>query len=205
MSQDEAPRRQERGRRRIQQILDAAETVFAAEGYEAATTNLIAARAGISPGSLYQYFANKQAIADALGERYLDELVGSGAAVFDVDLATLPLDDLIDRVLDPMLAFNLANPGAKALLAGAHLSPELAVATKGLHEALAGYVERLVEARAPAMARRDRDLVADVSVQIYAGLLPAVVAATPRERTRLVRELKAAMLGYWRTFDQRGA
>jgi AcrR family transcriptional regulator len=202
---EEAPKRQERGLRRIEQILDAAEDVFAAEGYEATTTNLIAARAGISPGSLYQYFSNKRAIADALGERYIQRIAASGAAAYDEAYATLPLADVIDRVIDPMVAFNLAHPGAKALLSGAHLSPELADATAVMHDALCGFVEQLVAARAPHMPERDRVLVADVSVQIYAGLLPSVLAAPPRERARRIRELKSAFVGYWSSFDERGA
>ena len=47
-------------------ILEAATRVFIEEGYEAASTNKIAEKAGISVGSLYQYFPNKEAIAAAL-------------------------------------------------------------------------------------------------------------------------------------------
>src|SRR6266542_6598743 len=61
-----APRRQARGERRIAQLLDAAGEVFATVGYAAATTNAIAAQAGVSPGTLYQFFPNKQAMAEAL-------------------------------------------------------------------------------------------------------------------------------------------
>ncbi|OWY61551.1 hypothetical protein B7486_63205, partial [cyanobacterium TDX16] len=64
------PKRQERGLKRIALILDTAERVFTEVGYDAATTNLIASEAGISPGSLYQFFANKEAIAEALAARY---------------------------------------------------------------------------------------------------------------------------------------
>ncbi len=67
-------RRQARGQRRIDQILTVAEQVFADVGYEATTTNAIAARAGMSPGSLYQFFENKEAIAAGLAARYLDRL-----------------------------------------------------------------------------------------------------------------------------------
>jgi AcrR family transcriptional regulator len=68
------PKRQERGKRRIAAILDVAAEVFADVGYDAATTNAIAARAEISPGSLYQFFPNKEAIAEALAARYVAEL-----------------------------------------------------------------------------------------------------------------------------------
>jgi AcrR family transcriptional regulator len=59
-------RRQVRGQQRMELVLDVAAQVFAEVGFEAATTNAIAARAGMSPGSPYQFFPNKDAIAKAL-------------------------------------------------------------------------------------------------------------------------------------------
>ena len=67
-------RRRARGLQRIASILDAAETVFAQVGYDEATTHQIADSAGISPGSLYQFFSNKEEIAQALAARYVEEL-----------------------------------------------------------------------------------------------------------------------------------
>lgn len=62
-------RRQARGERRIAQLLDAAASVFCTSGYTAASTNAIAREAGVSPGTLYQFFPNKEAIAVELGGR----------------------------------------------------------------------------------------------------------------------------------------
>ena len=68
---------QTRGQQRVEVILAAAETVLGEVGYEAATTNQIAARAGIPIGSLYQFFSNKQAILTALIERQYEALAGA--------------------------------------------------------------------------------------------------------------------------------
>jgi AcrR family transcriptional regulator len=57
---------QERGERRVAALLEAAESVIATAGYEAATMSEIAERAGAPIGSLYQFFPNKQSIAQAL-------------------------------------------------------------------------------------------------------------------------------------------
>ena len=60
---------QERARRTVQSIIDASAQILERHGYEAATTNRIAERAGTSVGTLYQYFNNKDEIFDALVER----------------------------------------------------------------------------------------------------------------------------------------
>jgi AcrR family transcriptional regulator len=62
---------QERAAATFEAILDAAAHILREEGVQALSTNHIAARAGVSIGSLYQYFPNKQAITRALIERYV--------------------------------------------------------------------------------------------------------------------------------------
>lgn len=59
------PQRQ-RGRDRVAALLAAGATVFAEKGYDAATMTEIAARAGASIGSLYQFFPTKELLAEAL-------------------------------------------------------------------------------------------------------------------------------------------
>jgi AcrR family transcriptional regulator len=49
---------QPRSRETVQRILEATARVLIADGYDAASTNRIAAEAGVSPGSVYQYFPN---------------------------------------------------------------------------------------------------------------------------------------------------
>lgn len=62
---------QERARFKVELILEAATRLIDKDGLEALTTNRIAETAGISIGTLYQYFADKQAIIDKLGQRVM--------------------------------------------------------------------------------------------------------------------------------------
>lgn len=64
----------------VDRILDAGQEMLIAHGYDGASTNRIAAAAGISPGSLYQYFPNKDAIAAAVIDRYSDQLAARVSA-----------------------------------------------------------------------------------------------------------------------------
>src|SRR5260221_12683789 len=108
--------RRARGLQRIASILAAAETVFAHMGYEEATTNHIAAQAEISPGSLYQFFSNKEEIAQALALRYTEELQRAYDSVFSVEAASLPFSLWLDQVIDTLLAFHFAHPAFHILL-----------------------------------------------------------------------------------------
>ena len=62
---------QHRSKATVDIVLVAAAQVFEAHGYAAGTTNRIAERAGVSIGTLYQYFPSKEAIAVALLERHI--------------------------------------------------------------------------------------------------------------------------------------
>lgn len=197
MPEDRPVRRQARGKQRMAEILDAALALFAEVGYEAASTNAIAARAGISPGSLYQFFANKEAIAEALSARLVESFRGAHASAFHIDgAADLPLDDLLDRMIDPLIAFNLTNPGAKALFSNTDMPAQLAAATRPLQAAVLGRVASVIAARAPSLSTEDRMRSATVAVQIVKALMPPIVAAEGAERSALIRELKRAMRGY---------
>src|SRR5271154_816863 len=67
---------QQRSEATVEAILQAAAQVFARHGYAAGTTNRIAERAGVSIGTLYQYFPNKDALLVALAESHLREAEG---------------------------------------------------------------------------------------------------------------------------------
>lgn len=72
------PRKQPRQRRSavtVAAILEAAARILETTGYDGYTTNAVAARAGVSVGSLYQYFPNRDAITRALIEQESDALL----------------------------------------------------------------------------------------------------------------------------------
>jgi AcrR family transcriptional regulator len=66
--------RQDRSRETVEAIVEAAAQVFERHGYAAGTTNRIAQRAGVSIGTLYQYFPNKDALVAELARRHIAQL-----------------------------------------------------------------------------------------------------------------------------------
>ena len=72
--------RQARSRETVERIVTAGRQVLVADGYDAFSTNRVATAAGVSPGSLYQYFPDKAAILDVVIDRYWTEVADSVAA-----------------------------------------------------------------------------------------------------------------------------
>ncbi|GAA1072154.1 TetR/AcrR family transcriptional regulator [Pseudonocardia sp. UM4_GMWB1] len=58
----------------VERIVAAGRDVLVTRGYDGASTNRIAAAAGVSPGSLYQYFPDKDAVLTEVLDRYLDAM-----------------------------------------------------------------------------------------------------------------------------------
>jgi AcrR family transcriptional regulator len=193
------PRRQARGERRIAQLLAAAAEVFDAVGYEAATTNAIAAQAGVSPGTLYQFFPNKQAMAEALASEYAVRYKAARDRALDVTTAAeATFEQLVDHITDPLLAFRREAPGFDALFTGSVVSSELSDRLHQLHLELQSQLERVFASRRPDLAQTVIASHAQVAIQIFKGLLPMALTGSPEQRKRGARELKTVIERYLR-------
>jgi AcrR family transcriptional regulator len=199
MSENESRRgakRQQRGLHRQAAILDAAGLVFSELGYGHATTNAIAARAGVSPGSLYQFFPNKEAIAYALAQRYKDELHTEWDTAFSPEIVTLPLNQIVDLLIDSLLNFNRARPSFSVLFFGEGISPQLASMGHELHDGMIARFTLLIEARNPTVPPDHRELVANVMMKIYKAFVPGLADSNPEYALQMIGEMKAVMRGY---------
>lgn len=175
-------------------LLEAATRVFVKEGYAKATTNRIATAAGVSVGSLYQYFPSKDAIAVELLRRYregLVELIGSrlGAATPET------FASVVRELLADLLQAEGINPALHRVLI------EQVLRTSARREML-GFEERLEAVLASAMRSakielEDPDLVSFVLVRVVLSVVQSVVVDRPRYKTpALADELTHLVIGY---------
>ena len=99
-------------------ILFAAAHILKTEGFAHATTNAIAEKAGVSIGSLYQYFPNKEAIVAALRERYRDWYDECVRAQIEQGRG-LPLREGVRQAMERIVALNALDPALHGELEGA--------------------------------------------------------------------------------------
>lgn len=94
---------QDRAQQTLEAILEATAQILVQDGYARASTNRIAKRAGVSVGSLYQYFSNKDAIVDALGERVAERQLAALSSALEAH-AGEPLESGIRGLVRAVLA-----------------------------------------------------------------------------------------------------
>lgn len=187
---------QERGQARIEQILQAADALFAEVGYEAATTNAIAARAGASIGSVYQFFPDKEAILSALAARYREQLHAMHDRVLTEETARLGWEEIYDRVIHGVADFHRQNPGFRPLFFGSPCTAGLMEASQELCRECVERVERMLAVRTPEMNSEQRRLLATINVEVLRALLPLSESGDEPFRLRVLGEIKKLLLGY---------
>ena len=173
--QDEirAPK-QDRSRKRVDQILDAAKTIIAEKGSAGLTIIEIAEVAGITAGSMYQYFPNKAAIICALAERHLEAF----RQKVEARLRTPPTDprdvaDFLASLIEDYYQTNIEDPVARDIWKGVAADKSLydlanAEAETNVALLVAVAAPRLPAARHAQMARTLRLLYhfADIAIRV---------------------------------------
>lgn len=137
---------QQRARRTRERILAGAAQVFAEYGYASGTTDRIAAAAGLSVGSLYQYFPNKDAILLVLAQSHLDQTA-------DVVRETLaeprPVEAWLPALAEAVVGLHAENPRLhQVLFEEAPRPPELLARFRQVEKEAVAAVAALLRADA---------------------------------------------------------
>ena len=170
----------------VDAILDAAATVLRTTGYDDATTNHVAEVAGVSVGSLYQYFPNKQALVDALIVRH-DAAMWAAFTTHATAAIGRSFTETVHAVIDALFAAHLVDPDL-------HRALHQQVPRGGAHAVLAettrrsrALVEDILRARAGQLGEVDDvPMAALVIVESVEALIHASIAL-PRARAELLR------------------
>jgi AcrR family transcriptional regulator len=185
-----------RGERRVASLLDAAGHVFGELGYHAATTNAIAAEAKVSPATLYQFFPNKEAIADALVTRYATDLAKKERAADIQKLASEPLEEVIRQVTGVVIEFHRKHPAFRTLYAEAPLSKDTVEQKRLLVQTFIHRLSEVLSARNPKLDKQDALWSAEIVLTALIGFLPALATRKTSARSRTIDALNQMLVRY---------
>lgn len=187
--------RQARAQATVEAILEAAAHILRDQGYEKASTNRIAERAGVSIGSLYQYFPNKRAIVCELIDQHVQgmlELLIEKLA----DLAQAPLEQACLETVRAMVSAKQLDPQLHQVFIEQVPRIGMAERVHEISERMGDQVRSFVllrqeEIRPEVLAHLDEAVF--VIVQAVEGITHRTVSH-PREMTESLAEQTAAML-----------
>jgi AcrR family transcriptional regulator len=190
-----APRKkpaQERSKETVRALLTAAARILEQEGYERANVNRIARLAGVSVGSLYQYFPTKEALVAAVAQKLGGDMYAAFHDGIQED-ALLPLPEAVRAVVQRAVRAFRVNPRLRQVIVSE--LPESVIASSEfdawIAEALAAYLEVHRDELRP---RDTRLAVAILMAAVEAAAKVAAVRGDPEEA--VVDELTHLVLGY---------
>lgn len=189
---------QERASATVDAILVASAHTFRERGFERASVNVIAARAGVSVGSLYQYYPSKEALLAALAERHTDDTLATLERTFE-EVARAPLEVAVRTIVERMVAAH-ADPLHQVLALGLDGLGAATSVQATVDERAGAAVAAFLRARAGEVRARTPALTALLIVRAIDLLTHAAIERHPESLAdgTLATELTALALGYLR-------
>jgi AcrR family transcriptional regulator len=186
-----APKR-ERGKQRVAALLDAGAALFAERGYHATTMTAIAQRAGAAIGSLYQFFPSKEALAEALFDRFAERAAVSFARVEERAPGSSPAE-LADLMIGHKLGLRSDREAAEAALSSAIAS--IVERRKPLGDAVRARIAVLLRSANPSLTKEEAT-AASVMIGQILKIVPALAADEEESGLPLIGEARKLLALY---------
>jgi AcrR family transcriptional regulator len=170
-------------------ILEAAARVLEEQGFDGYTTNVVAERAGVSIGSLYQYFPNKDAMTVALIDRETAELIGEAKKIGQEGMCREGLEQIIRGAV----THQMERPKLARLIEERRLpiGARMASVSRLLHAALV-----TVLGRQGGPDLEDRTVAAFDLLAIIKGIVDGAGERKERDAEQLETRVRRAVFGY---------
>ncbi|SDR32454.1 transcriptional regulator, TetR family [Rhizobiales bacterium GAS191] len=195
--------RQGRSRATVEAIIQAGARVLGERGLDGFTTNEAADVAGVSIGSLYQYFPDKLSLIDAIRRRHLVDVL---AVMRGMGQGNKPLTQLVEELVDGMIAVHSIQPALHRVLLDEAPRYDGSRSIHGIFES--EYMDRY-KAIIAAFQNREARAAIEVAAQVLSSAVEGVIHNAARRGTlkspELRQELVHLVCSYLRSADyQRG-
>lgn len=195
------PRRlptQQRSRERVERMLDIATALIAEAGSDALRMSEVAGKAGVSIGSLYQYFPDKAAIIRTLAERYN----ARGRACVAAELARVgkvsELPTALERVTDGYYAMFIAEPVMLDIWSGTQADKVLQEMDAEDGRAHAAMLTDVMARLHPAADHHRIENAAFLLMHLIAATVRLAVTLTRQEGDEVIATFKLMVLRHFR-------
>jgi AcrR family transcriptional regulator len=185
------PPTQSRATETVKAVLEAAARILERHGFEGYTTNAIAERAGVSIGSLYQYFPGKDAVTVALIERESALLL---ADVAEVD-SIVDHRDAVNHLINAAVAHQMRRPRLARLLDFEESRLPIGPRVRQVTDAIHGAVLRILS-RPDAPYRGNKKEAAFDVLAITRGMVDAAGEREETDAHQLEKRVRRAVYGY---------
>lgn len=187
--------KQSRSKASVDAILEACAQILEREDFENITTNQIAERAGVSVGTLYQYFDDKDAVLTGVGERVVTEGLAAAAKALDAFRNNKPtLAEGVDHLLDVTFA-SVARPRVlRQILLRENREPPNTI----WQDQTKSVVQALLYGHADLVRPGNVDIMSTILVSFIFSVLHDVVTTRPEllSTPEFRSELRALLMGY---------
>lgn len=195
--------RQERSEATVEAILAATARVLSKAGFERASTNAIARVAGVSIGSLYQYFPNKEALVATLLERHASLLIALARSTFGA-LADEPLPVAARRLVDSLFELYSHQPALYRVFVEQLPAVGRLKRFRDVKAELIALVRSYLEAHRDELAVDNLDLSAFLVVHTLEALTHGIISDHPERLgdPALAAEVTAVVVRYLTGSDE---
>lgn len=188
---------QARSRETVEAILTAAARLLVKDGYDSTTTNKIAARAGVSIGSLYQYFPSKESIVAALVERHRDAMWAVISARLELHEGHSIRENVVS-ILEAIVEAKRLNPKLHRVFVEQVPRIGQLQTVFDVNQQIASMVTSVLRARPERIRPKDLDLASYIAVHSVLAVTHAVLVERPErlDDGSLVEELADMLVSY---------
>ncbi|GAA1330412.1 TetR/AcrR family transcriptional regulator [Saccharothrix algeriensis] len=185
---------QQRSAKRVERMLEACASLIEEVGYDGVTTTLIAERAGVAVGSLYQFFPDKRAVVQALTLRNLEKFIQA----VDARFSSTTLDhwwDAVDVIFDVYVSMHREVPGFSKLHFGDVVDMRLLDDRRDNNTVISDRIAEMISSRFD-IALDDLRLPISIAVEAADGVLNLAFRRDPAGDREILAEAENLVRGY---------
>jgi AcrR family transcriptional regulator len=187
---------QARSRARVAEILKAAAALLGEVGYDGLSTNLVAERANVPVGSIYQFFDGKDDIVAALVEQFQERILRLTSEQLDAACAARDRRAFVARLIDGIGGIQAEASAFVCVFSGSQSHARFDGLARDLRRTLTHHLDRVFAEAFPRLPKDDRTRMLAAWSDITGAMIANLDRSKPGERAKLLEELKTVLCAY---------